>query len=105
MIIEWLKVQVVPELREKYIQKDEEIWTTALCKFPGYIGKQVWIDSKNLDKVVLVIHWASREAWKAIPVKDLENIERQFAQQMGKDTYKIVEEGEYQVRKFPQGRI
>lgn len=102
MVIEWLKIQVVPELREKYIQKDEEIWTRALSKFPGYIGKQVWIDPKNSDKVVLVIHWKNREAWKAIPAKDLAAIEGQFVQQMGKDTYKIIEEGEYQVRKFPQ---
>lgn len=103
MIIEWLKVQVIPELREKYIQKDEEIWTEALSKVPGYLGKQVWIDPKNLDKVVLVIQWADREAWKAIPVEDLEMIEKKFAQQMGKETYKIIEEGEYQIRKFPQG--
>ncbi|MBC7971292.1 MAG: TIGR03792 family protein [Verrucomicrobia bacterium] len=104
MVIEWLKIQVIPELREKYIQKDDEIWTTALSKFPGYLGKQVWIDPKNADKVVLVIQWASREAWKAVPSKDLEATEMEFARQMGKNTYKIIEEGEYQVRKFPQGR-
>lgn len=102
MVIEWLKVQVVPALREKYIQKDEEIWTAALSKYPGYLGKQVWLDAKNADIVVLVIHWASREAWKAVPVKDLEATEKLFAQQLGRDTYKIIEEGEYQVRKFPQ---
>ncbi|XGV96850.1 MAG: TIGR03792 family protein [Leptolyngbya sp. BL-A-14] len=102
MVIEWLKIQVVPELREKYIQKDEEIWTAALAKVPGYAGKQVWIDPNNADKVVLVIHWATREAWKAVPAKLLEATEMEFAQQMGKDNYKIIEEGEYQVRKFPQ---
>jgi uncharacterized protein (TIGR03792 family) len=102
MVIEWLKIQVVPELREKYIQKDEEIWTAALAKLPGYVGKQVWIDPNNADKVVLVIHWATREAWKSVPTELLEKTEMKFAQQMGKDTYKIIEEGEYQVRKFPQ---
>jgi uncharacterized protein (TIGR03792 family) len=102
MVIEWLKVQVVPTLREKYIQKDEEIWTAALSKYPGYLGKQVWLDAKSADIVVLVIHWASREAWKAVPAKDLEATEALFAQQLGSGTYKIIEEGEYQVRKFPQ---
>lgn len=104
MVIEWLKVQVIPELREKFIQKDEEIWTTALSKFPGYLGKQVWIDSKNSNIVVLISQWASREAWKAAPSKDLEATEMEFARQMGKNTYKIIEEGEYQLRKFPQAR-
>ncbi len=104
MVIEWLKVQVIPELREKYIQKDEEIWTSTLAKYPGYLGKQVWIDSQANDKVVLVIHWADREAWKSVPAAELEATERRFAQAVGQGTYKIIEAGEYQVRKFPQGQ-
>lgn len=104
MVIEWLKIQVVPELRETYIQNDEAIWTAALANYPGYLGKQVWIDPHAADTVVLVIQWASRDAWKAVPAKDLEETERRFAKQMGEGTYKIVEAGEYQVRKFSQGR-
>ena len=104
MVIEWLKVQVTPTLREKYIQKDEEIWSKQLSQHPAYLGKEAWIDPVHLDIVVLVIRWANREAWKAIPLKELEETEKRFEQQMGRGTYKIIEEGEYQVRKFPQAR-
>jgi uncharacterized protein (TIGR03792 family) len=102
MVIEWLKVKVSPELREKYIQKDEEIWTKALSKYPGFLGKQVWINPKQQDEVVLVIHWESREAWQSVSAKDMEETERTFSKELGEGTYKIVEEGEYQVRKFLQ---
>ena len=104
MVIEWLKVQVAPELREKFIQKDEEIWTKQLSQHPGYLAKEVWIDPAHTDIVVFVIRWATREAWKAIRTKELEATEKLFAQQLGTGTYKIIEAGEYQVRKFPQGR-
>jgi uncharacterized protein (TIGR03792 family) len=102
MVIEWLKFRVSPELREKYIQKDEEIWTAALSKSPGFLGKEVWINPKQQDEVVLVIHWASREAWKSVPADLLEKTDRQFAQAVGAGTYELIEEGEYQVRKFPR---
>ena len=100
MVIELLRVKVVPELREQYIQKDAEIWTQALTKYPGFLGKEVWINPQEPTEVILVIRWATREQWKSIPLKLLGTIEKQFAQQLG-NTYQIVESSEYQVRKFP----
>ncbi|ARV57894.1 cyanobacterial protein, TIGR03792 family [Nostocales cyanobacterium HT-58-2] len=101
MIIELLKVKVPPEQREKYIQKDAEIWTTALAKYPGFLGKEVWINPNDTTEIVLVIHWATRENWKSIPQAELNAIERKFSEALGK-SYPIVESSEYQVRKFPQ---
>lgn len=102
MVIEWLKIRVAPERREQYIQKDEEIWTTALSTYPGFLGKQVWINPNQPDEVVLVIQWESREAWKRVSVQHIEETERLFSQAMGDAVYSIIEEREYQVRKFPQ---
>ncbi len=100
MVIEWLKVKLNGISREAYIQKDEEIWTAALAKFPGFLGKEVWIDPDQPEDVILVIHWANRDAWYSVPADSLEAIEKKFADALGKDTYKIVEGKEYQVRKF-----
>lgn len=102
MVIEWLKIRVLPELREQYIQKDEEIWTALLKKYPGFLGKEVWIDPNQPSEVVLTIRWADRAAWKSVPAHELEQTERLFSQVMGAGTYEMLEEGEYQVRKFPQ---
>lgn len=103
MVIEWLKIKVVAELREKYIQQDEAIWTAALSQYPGFLAKQVWLSPRHEDEVVLVIHWASKEAWKEIPESILQATEEKFKAALGEGTYRIIEEGEYQVRKFPQG--
>jgi len=100
VVIELLKFQVDPNQRENFIQKDAEIWTTALAKYPGFLGKEVWINPNNPTELTLIIRWQTRDQWKAIPQVDLEAIEQKFAQVLG-DIYQLVEVSEYQVRKFP----
>lgn len=100
MIIEWLKFQVPEALRESFIQIDEEIWTTALAKYPGFMGKEVWLSMEAPDQVVCVIQWERMDAWKSIPADVLEATEQQFAQKMGANSYKLIETGAYQLRKF-----
>ncbi|WP_013323277.1 TIGR03792 family protein [Gloeothece verrucosa] len=100
MVIEWLKFRVPAQSREKFIQKDELIWTAALAKFKGFLGKEVWVNPKIDDEIVLVIHWENHEAWSSIPAAALEEIEDKFSQSMRNDEYKLIESGEYQVRKF-----
>ncbi|MEX0271758.1 TIGR03792 family protein [Leptolyngbyaceae cyanobacterium UHCC 1019] len=104
MVIEWLKFQVAEELREAFIQKDEEIWTAALAKCPGFLGKEVWISPQAPQEVTLVIHWETREAWKSIPQEYLNATEKQFSQAFDENTYNIVATAEYSVRKFIQPR-
>lgn len=101
MVIEWLKIKVSPELREKFIQKDAEIWNSMLASYPGFLSKEVWINPAIPAELVLVIRWASREQWKSIPLERLTNVEEQFDREFG-EPYQMIETSEYQVRKFPQ---
>jgi uncharacterized protein (TIGR03792 family) len=96
MVIEWLKVRVPPELREKFIQKDAQIWTAMLASYPGFLSKEVWINPETSSEVVLIIRWASREAWEAVPKEQLTQTEQQFDQEFG-DKHQIIEAAEYQV--------
>jgi len=95
MVIEWLKFRVVPELREAFIQKDEEVWTEAFKQVKGYLGKEVWIDPDNND-VVIIIRWESMAIWKSIPQAEINRLE----QLMGSLNLPIIESRAYQVRKF-----
>ncbi len=99
MVIEWLKVQVDPEKRELFVQKDAEIWTAALSKYPGFLSKEVWISPEDLSELIIVTHWASLDKWKSIPEADLQRIEAQFDQAMGDTKHAIVQSTSYQVRK------
>ena len=101
MVIEWLKFRVSPELREKFIQKDAEIWTSMLATYPGFLSKEIWISPETPSEVVVLIRWASREAWQLVPPERLEQTEQLFTQEFG-DQHQIIEAAEYQVRKFPQ---
>jgi uncharacterized protein (TIGR03792 family) len=100
MVIEWLKVKVSPELRDKFIQKDAEIWTSMLASYPGFLSKEVWINPDVSTELVLIIRWESREQWGSIPAEQLAATEQQFNQALGGEYY-FSEEAAYQVRKFP----
>lgn len=100
MVIEWLKFRVKSQLREEFVQKDAQIWTAFLASVSGFLGKEVWIHPDISDEVVFIVRWATREQWKSIPLESLEATEEQFAQQIGKDNYQMIESSEYQVRKF-----
>ena len=99
MVIEWLKMQVDPEKRELFVQKDAEIWTAALSKYPGFLSKEVWISSEDLSELIVVTHWASLAQWKSIPAADLQRIEARFDQALGGIQHAIVQSTSYQVRK------
>ncbi|MEA5565362.1 TIGR03792 family protein [Anabaena sp. UHCC 0399] len=97
MVIEFLKFKVTPGTREDYLQKDTAIWTTVLAKYPGFLGKEVWINPQDSTEIIFIIRWATKEQWQAIPLEDLQAIEQKFAQAVG-NTYELVESKEYQVQ-------
>ncbi|WP_066426407.1 TIGR03792 family protein [Anabaena sp. 4-3] len=97
MIIEFLKFQVAAGMAASFIQKDAEIWTTALAKYPGFLGKEVWINPHDSTEVICIMRWATKEQWQAIPPSELEVIEQEFNAALG-NSYKLVESNEYQVQ-------
>jgi uncharacterized protein (TIGR03792 family) len=96
MVVEWLKVTVDPALQSQYLQADRQIWTAFLASRSGFVSKQIWLNPVAPDEVIMVITWASRSAWKAIPAALLEATEAQFTAALGQG-FALVETGEYQV--------
>ncbi|HEY9736639.1 MAG TPA: TIGR03792 family protein [Trichocoleus sp.] len=99
MVIEWLKFRMAPENREKYIEIDNQIWTAALRRYPGFISKEVWLDPNDLEAVIYVIRWSTREQWKAIPEDELDQVTAEFDAALGFE-YEMAESSEFQVRRF-----
>ncbi|BAZ38188.1 hypothetical protein NIES4101_41240 [Calothrix sp. NIES-4101] len=96
MVVELLKFKVPLEQQAEYIQKDAQIWTASLARYPGFLGKEVWIDPNLPEEVTFVIHWATRDDWKAIPEQDLNAISQRFDASLG-FTCEMIESSEYQV--------
>ncbi|MEM6611051.1 MAG: TIGR03792 family protein [Cyanobacteria bacterium P01_C01_bin.72] len=103
MVIEWLEFKVDSDSREQFIQQDEKTWTASLSTYPGFLGKEVWIEPSASDKVIFVIRWQTRQQWKSIPVSDLAKIEQEFSKIMAdmSISYRMTVSKEYQIRKFP----
>lgn len=102
MVIEWLEFKVTPKLREKFIQLDREIWTATLEQYPGFLGKEIWLNPNENDSLFIVIHWQTREQWKSVPQDILLQTETEFARHMDKKDYKLLRGKEYHIRKFSE---
>ncbi|TVQ59164.1 MAG: TIGR03792 family protein [Spirulina sp. DLM2.Bin59] len=100
MINEWLRFRVNPELREKFIQLDQEIWDGAIATAPGYLGKEVWL-GESPDEVVVIVHWESYPLWKSVPQDLVDATEAEFSAQMGAENYQLLEGRGYSIRKLP----
>ena len=100
MVIEWLKVRVPSDQRERYIRVDDEIWTPALRQYAGFLSKETWIDPEDPEIVTFVIRWETREQWFSIPKDELAEVTHRFDETFGAD-YTMTESKEYQVRRFP----
>lgn len=94
MVIEWLKFRVDADQRDRYLAIDNEIWTSALATYPGFLDKTTWLDPDHDDEVIFVIAWATREQWQAIPAEELEHINQRFDAALGLD-YEMLESKEF----------
>lgn len=89
MVIEWQRVRVRPEIRERYLEKDAEVWTRGLEAEPGFLGKEVWLGEDG--EVVLVIRWRSRGDWQGVPPERLAELERRFREAFPDEAHERVE--------------
>jgi len=88
IVIEWQRMRVRPELRERFLKKDEEIWTAGLAREPGFLGKEIWLGEDG--EVVLVIRWASEETWKGVSLERLDELDRLFRAEIS-EGYELLE--------------
>ncbi|MEH2377989.1 MAG: TIGR03792 family protein [Nostoc sp.] len=55
MVIKFVKFKVAPNLREDFIQKDAQIWTTVLAEYPRFLGKEVGISPNDHKEFIPII--------------------------------------------------
>ena len=94
MVIEWLKFRMDPAQRDRYLAIDDQIWTPALARYPGFLDKTTWLEPGHDDEVIFVISWATRQQWKAISEDELEAVNQRFDTALGFD-YEMLESREF----------
>jgi uncharacterized protein (TIGR03792 family) len=75
VVIEFLTVDVAPDQRDAWLERDDAVWTAFLAQQPGFLGKERWVARDDPSRVHLVISWASWAAWEAVPDAEMAEID------------------------------
>ena len=101
-VVEHLRVKVPAEARQAWLEAERGSWDPWLKQQPGYLGRDLLWDPER-EEGTLLIRWASRDQWKAIPLEEVEAVQERF-EQLARETtgtqqgnpFPVVFEGELQ---------
>ncbi|MGB7563588.1 MAG: TIGR03792 family protein [Prochlorococcaceae cyanobacterium] len=75
--IETLRLRVPAAARPCWLQTEASSWEPWLAQQRGYRGRQLFWDRERQEGVLL-IGWATRSDWKAIPAASLDRMQKRF---------------------------
>lgn len=78
-VIEHLRVLVPAAARQAWLEAEQASWEPWLQRQPGYLGRELHWDGERQEGQLL-IRWASREQWHAIPRDEIDQVQAQFEQ-------------------------
>jgi uncharacterized protein (TIGR03792 family) len=78
-VIEHLRLKVPAEARKAWLEAERGSWEPWLRQQPGFVGRELLWDAERQEGTLL-IRWASREQWKAIPAAEVEAVQERFEQ-------------------------
>ena len=76
-VVEHLRVKVPAEARQAWLEAERGSWEPWLAEQEGYLGRDLLWDAER-EEGTLLIRWASREQWKAIPLAEVEAVQERF---------------------------
>ena len=79
VVVEHLRIKVPADGRAAWLQAEQGSWEPWLKQQDGYLGRDLLWDSER-GEGTLLIRWASREQWKAIPETEVEAVQERFEQ-------------------------
>ena len=77
VVVEHLRIKVPADGRQAWLQAEQGSWEPWLQTQDGFLGRELLWDSER-EEGTLLIRWASREQWKAIPEADVEAVLTSF---------------------------
>ena len=75
--VELLRLAVPATQRQLWLEAEARTWQPWLEQQTGFLGRDLYWDPVA-EQGVLVIRWASRDQWKAIPVESVERVQADF---------------------------
>ena len=78
-VVEHLRVRVPAMALQAWLDAEQGSWEPWLRSQAGFLDRQLLWDPERQEGTLL-IHWASREQWKAIPPEEVDRVQRRFEQ-------------------------
>ncbi|MDM7959356.1 MAG: TIGR03792 family protein [Synechococcus sp. WH 8007] len=77
VVVEHLRIKVPADGRQAWLEAEQGSWEPWMQKQDGFLGRELLWDSAR-EEGTLLIRWASREQWKAIPEAEVEAVQERF---------------------------
>ena len=79
VVVEHLRIKVPTEARQAWLKAEKGSWEPWLAQQDGFMGRDLLWDAER-EEGTLLIRWASRDQWKAIPAQEVERVQDRFEQ-------------------------
>ena len=76
-VIEQLRLKVPESQVQTWLDAEKQTWQPWLEQQDGFLGRDIAWDPAH-EEGQLLIHWATRDQWKAINPDDVDMVQRQF---------------------------
>jgi len=76
-VVEHLRIKVPADGRQAWLEAEQGSWEPWLAQQDGFVGRDLLWDAER-EEGTLLIRWASREQWKAIPEQEVERVQARF---------------------------
>jgi uncharacterized protein (TIGR03792 family) len=77
VVVEHLRLKVPAEARQAWISAEQGSWEPWLAQQQGFLDRQLLWDPAT-EEGTLLIRWANREHWKAIPPQEVQAVQERF---------------------------
>ena len=102
-ITEELRLKVPSEYKDNWIKAEKEVWEPWLANKKGFLGREIFYNKEKEEALVLV-KWANKSLWKSISVKEVNEIQSIFEENVKNDLkldrnpFELIDEGELYVQ-------
>lgn len=111
VVVEMLRLQVPRQAQEAWLAAERICWEPWLRRQDGFLGRELLYDVRQEEALVL-IRWASRRQWQAIPAAAVARIDRRFQAEVrrqlgplapsgGGTPFALLQEGELRTMEGP----
>ena len=103
LITEELRLLVPIEYKDIWIKAEKEVWDPWLANKKGFLGREIFYNKEKEEALVLV-KWANKSLWKSISVKEVNEIQSIFEENVKNDLkldrnpFELIYEGELYVQ-------